>query len=62
MTGDGGYRMEWLTGQHWTPIGQIVFDDAAASYNGDFVIHFHHPVWRKDRNDPASIARAELRS
>ena len=56
-----GRGIEWLTGQHWTRIGQIVFDEAAASYNGDFVIHFHHPVWRTDRNVPASIARAELR-
>ena len=28
-----------------------------ASYNGDFVIHFHHPHWREDRNDPATTAR-----
>jgi hypothetical protein len=53
---------EFLTGQEpWTKIGQIVFDEAAASYNGDFVIHFHHPPWRNDRNDPRSIARHELR-
>ena len=38
----------------WKPIGTITFDRAAASYNGDFVIHFHHPKWRSDRNDPAS--------
>ena len=38
----------------WKPIGRITFDWAAASYNGDFVIHFHHPSWRNDRNVPAS--------
>ena len=57
-----GFGIEWLTGQHWTRIGQIIFKDAVASYNGDFVIHFHHPVWRNDRNDPGSVARRELRS
>jgi hypothetical protein len=41
----------------WTRIGRIVFREAVASYNGDFVIHFHHPKWRTDRNDPASVAR-----
>jgi hypothetical protein len=53
--------VEWLTGQHWTRIGSITFTEAAASYNGDFVIHFHHPPWRNDRNDPRSVARRELR-
>jgi hypothetical protein len=41
----------------WTRIGRIVFREAVASYNGDFVLHFHHPSWRNDRNDPASVAR-----
>ena len=35
---------------NWQRIGQIVFHEAVASYNGDFVIHFHHPAWRIDRN------------
>ena len=39
----------------WKPIGTITFNKAAASYNGDFVIHFHHPKWRADRNDPSSL-------
>lgn len=43
--------------QNWTRIGRIVFDDVAASYNADHVIHFHHPVWRNDVNDPNSVAR-----
>lgn len=41
----------------WKRIGRIVFEEAVASYNGDFVIHFHHPPWRNDRNDPGSLAR-----
>lgn len=41
----------------WTRIGRIVFRDAVASYNGDFVLHFHHPIWRNNRNDPSSVAR-----
>ncbi len=35
-------------------IGRIVFDDVVASYNGDHVIHFHHPNWRKDQNEPST--------
>ena len=56
-----GFGIEWLTGQHWTRIGQIIFEDAAASYNGDFVIHYHHPVWRSDRNDPSTVVRPDLK-
>ena len=41
----------------WRRIGRIVFREAVASYNGDFVLHFHHPQWRRDRNNPASVAR-----
>ena len=41
----------------WRRIGAITFDKAVASYNGDFVIHFHHPTWREDRNDPATATR-----
>jgi hypothetical protein len=43
--------------ENWKRIGRIVFDEAVASYNGDFVIHFHHPPWRNRRNDPSSVAR-----
>ncbi|HLZ26610.1 MAG TPA: hypothetical protein VKV73_04740 [Chloroflexota bacterium] len=42
---------------NWRRIGTLTFDDAAASYNGDFVLHFHHPTWRRDRNDPATATR-----
>lgn len=41
----------------WKKIGRIEFSEAVASYNGDFVIHFRHPPWRNNRNDPASVAR-----
>jgi hypothetical protein len=43
--------------RNWKRIGRIVFEEAVASYNGDFVIHFHHPPWRNDRNDPSTLAR-----
>jgi hypothetical protein len=42
---------------NWREIGKITFDDAVASYNGDFVVHFNHPPWREDRNDPATSTR-----
>jgi hypothetical protein len=41
----------------WKQIGRIVFDEAVCSYNGDFVVHFPHPPWRTDRNDPATQLR-----
>ncbi|MEQ8764816.1 MAG: hypothetical protein RL885_12870 [Planctomycetota bacterium] len=45
----------------WHKIGRIVFEEAVASYNGDFVLHFHHPPWRNDRNDPETRVRAARR-
>jgi len=48
---------ERRTFSHWRPIGTIAFDKAVASYNGDFVIHFHHPTWRDNQNDPATATR-----
>lgn len=47
------------TFNNWTRIGRIVFDNAVISYNGDAVIHFAHPTWRKDRNDPATATRVD---
>src|SRR6185503_16435156 len=44
---------------NWRQIGQLVFDNAVASYNGDAVIHFTHPTWRGDRNDPATATRSD---
>ena len=43
--------------EDWQTIGSLVFDDAVASYNGDSVLHFHHPRWRTDRNEPATTHR-----
>ncbi len=45
------------TFQNWRRIGRLVFDNAVASYNGDFVLHFQHPTWRDDRNEPATATR-----
>ena len=42
---------------NWQRIGRLIFDDAVASYNGDFVIHFTHPSWRDDRDDPSTATR-----
>ena len=53
---------ERRTFKNWRRIGRMVpFDNAAATYNGDFVIHFHHPTWRGDRNDPATATRVNGR-
>ena len=42
-------------------IGEIVFDEAVCSYNGDFVIHFNHPTWRDDPADPSTATRVKER-
>jgi hypothetical protein len=46
---------------NWRRIGRLTFDDAVVSYNGDFVVHFNHPTWRGDRNDPATATRINER-
>jgi len=53
----------WLrrTFSNWRRIGRLTFDDAVVSYNGDFVIHFHHPSWRANRNDPSTATRVNGR-
>ena len=43
----------------WKKIGTIIFDNAVASYNSDFVLHFPHPRWRTDRNDPDTVVHKE---
>ncbi|MGH8615986.1 MAG: hypothetical protein ACREYF_29240 [Gammaproteobacteria bacterium] len=45
----------------WRHIGKITFDNAVVSYNGDFVIHFNHPTWRDDKNDPSTATRVDGR-
>ncbi len=42
----------------WKRIGKLRFTEAVASYNGDHVIHFHHPGWRDDRNDRSTYIRS----
>jgi len=59
---DGGERRGTNTFRRvivpgWQRIGQVTFTEAVASYNGDHVIHFHHPGWRDDVNDPATAIR-----
>jgi hypothetical protein len=39
----------------------LVFDAAVASYNGDYVLHFNHPTWRHDRNNPSTAVRVDGR-
>jgi hypothetical protein len=48
---------ERRTFENWRPIGKLTFDFAVASRNVDFVLHFNHPTWRKDKNDPATAIR-----
>jgi hypothetical protein len=48
---------ERRTFANWRRIGQLVFSDAAISANGDRVVHFNHPTWRDDKNDPSTATR-----
>ena len=52
---------ERRTFSNWRHIGKLTFQRAVASYNGDFVIHFNHPTWREDRNDPSTATRIQGR-
>ena len=47
------------TFSNWRAIGELVFDNAVASHNGDAVLHFNHPTWRTDRNDPKTATRID---
>lgn len=49
------------TFNNWRRIGKLTFDNAVASRNGDSVIHFNHPTWRRDRNDPSTATRVNER-
>ena len=42
----------------WQRIGRLTFTEAVASYNGDHVIHFHHPGWRDNPDDPTTAVRS----
>jgi hypothetical protein len=48
-----------VTFSNWRRIGRLTFDNAVVSYNGDFVIHFNHPTWRDDRDDPSTATRVK---
>jgi hypothetical protein len=47
--------------KNWRRIGSMIFDNAIISQNGDSVIHFNHPTWRADRNDPSTATRVDGR-
>lgn len=55
VTGKTGFKKGSF--RNWRRIGTLAFDNAVVSYNGDRVLHFHHPNWRMDRNDPATEVR-----
>lgn len=45
--------------ENWRKIGTLTLDTAVISYNGDFVIHFHHPTWRTEVDNPATATRVD---
>ncbi len=51
-----GFRKVVVSG--WQRIGTMTFTAAVASYNADHVIHFHHPGWRDNKNEPSTAIRA----
>jgi hypothetical protein len=61
VTDEGSTRgpnfLQRRTFTNWKRVGRLTFDNAVASFNGDFVIHFNHPTWRGDRNDPSAATR-----
>ena len=63
VTDEGSTRgtpvWQWRTFSNWRRVGKLTFDNAVVSYNGDFVIHFNHPTWRDDRNDPSTATRVD---
>ena len=65
VTDDGATRgpnfLQRRSFANWKRIGRLTFDNAVASYNGDFIIHFTHPTWRGDRNDPSTATRVNER-
>jgi hypothetical protein len=57
----GPAARERRTFKNWRRIGALTFDNAVVSYNGDCVIHYQHPTWREDRNDPKTATRIDGR-
>jgi hypothetical protein len=56
VTSGSAFRVR-RTFRNWRRLGTLTFDNAVVSYNGDAVVHFTHPTWRQDRNDPATATR-----
>jgi hypothetical protein len=57
----GALGLQRRTFENWRPIGELMFDQAVISRNGDRVIHFNHPTWREDRDNPATATRMNER-
>jgi len=55
----GSAVRERRTFRNWRSIGILTFENAVVSYNGDSVIHFNHPTWRANRNDPSTATRVD---
>ena len=49
-----------IVAEPWVKIGELRFEDAVTSRVCDAQLHFHHPAWRQNRNDPDSRVRPEL--
>jgi len=46
---------QWREFTNWRQVGTITFTEAVVSYNGDHVLHFNHPRWRQNPNDPVTV-------
>ena len=53
----GSAAKQRRTFRNWRRVGSMTFDNATISHNGDAVVHFSHPTFREDRNDPATATR-----
>jgi hypothetical protein len=66
---EGALRDDDGRGRGDRRVGPVAFADnspnstseAVVSYNGDHVIHFKHPTWRSNRNDPTTATRVDGR-
>ncbi|WP_411725946.1 hypothetical protein [Methyloglobulus sp.] len=50
-------KRETIITDGWKKLGTATFYYAVNSQACDFNLHFHHPAWRKDRNDPSTVVR-----
>jgi hypothetical protein len=58
-TRGGSALSQRRTFTNWRRLGTLTFDNAVISRNADFAIHFRHPTWRTDRNDPGTATRVD---